>query len=156
MTGGVAGVDDAIESEDAGESRQPRTMTRPQAPTKAQMEEHLPLHLEYRDWCPDCVAGKGISTQHRSIGGDKTEVTWNMDYCFLGSKADTGLVEVEAEDPDAGKVAILVTYDDVKRAFWAMQVEAQGPREDVVKWCCDRLEDSGYGGTSVTVKTDQE
>ena len=51
---------------------------------------------------------------------------------------------------------ILVAYDDVKGAFWTLKVPAKGPTESVVKWCCSKLEDSGYAGSEVTVKTDQE
>ena len=47
------------------ETRRPQIARRPNAPTKADIEEHLPLHLENRSWCPHCVAGKGISNQHR-------------------------------------------------------------------------------------------
>ena len=47
------------------ETRRPQIARRPNAPTKAEIEEHLPLHLEYRSWCPHCFAGKGISNQHR-------------------------------------------------------------------------------------------
>ena len=44
---------------------------------------------------------------------------------------------------------MMVAYDEPKEAFGAMQVEAKGPQSikvesDVVKWCCDRMEDSGY------------
>ena len=35
-------------------------------PTKAKYDAHMTLHVDYRDWCPDCVAGRGISHQHRS------------------------------------------------------------------------------------------
>ena len=31
--------------------RQPRVGRRPMSPTKAEVEEHLPLHLNYRSWC---------------------------------------------------------------------------------------------------------
>ena len=33
------------------EVRQPRVGRRPQAPTKAEIEEHYPLHLNFRSWC---------------------------------------------------------------------------------------------------------
>ena len=109
-SGEPAGEGDAVEADEEDENREPRKMNRPHAPTKAELDEHLPLHLTYREWCPHCVAGKGISTRHMSSGGEKTEVTWNMDYCFLGNKADTSLVEVEADDADEeGTIAMLVT-----------------------------------------------
>ena len=36
-------------------------MKRPYTPTQQEIDEHMPLHLPYRAWCPHCVAGKGIS-----------------------------------------------------------------------------------------------
>ena len=51
---------------------------------------------------------------------------------------------------------ILVAYDDVKGASWTPKVLAKGPTESVVKWCCNKLDISGYAGFEVTVKTYQE
>lgn len=48
------------------EMRNPATVLRPTAPTKAQLEEHLPLHLNYRSWCRHCVSGKAHATRHKS------------------------------------------------------------------------------------------
>ena len=66
--------------------------------------------------------------------------------------------EEETTDPVDGKrkMPILVAYDDVKGAFWTLKVPAKGSTESVVKWCCSKLEDSGYAGSEVTVKTDRE
>ena len=51
---------------------------------------------------------------------------------------------------------VLVTYDELKEGFWALHAEKKGATAEVVKWCCNTLEDSGYGGNEVSVKTDQE
>ena len=40
--------------------------------------------------------------------------------------------------------------------LWTLKVVAKGPTESVAKWCCSRSEDSGYAGSKVTVKTDQQ
>ena len=55
--GGVPELDD--------ETRIAMAKRRPKAPTKKDVEEHLPLHLEYRDWCEDCVVGRGHAAAHR-------------------------------------------------------------------------------------------
>ena len=126
-------------------------------PTKAELDEHYPLHLTYRSWCEHCGSGRGLSTQHRSVGGPVEDVTWNMDYCFVGDKLDDDMLDDENNgDKKKSKAAILVTYDDFKRAFWALQTDKKGTTDGVVKWCTDRLEDSGYVGSPVTVKSDQE
>ena len=59
---------------------------RPVLPTKAEIDRHYPLHLEYRSWCTHCVAGKARSTQHKKAEENKEKlgVTWNVDYAFMG------------------------------------------------------------------------
>ena len=46
------------------EVRKHKTARRPLLPTKAEIEEHDPLHFNYRSWCGHCVAGKARSNQH--------------------------------------------------------------------------------------------
>ena len=46
------------------EVRQPKVGRRPMAPTKAEVEEHYPLHLNYRSWCEHCRAGKSRQDPH--------------------------------------------------------------------------------------------
>ena len=50
------GREGALEEEDE-ECRVPVVIPRPIAPTKAQLDEHFPLHLHYRSWCKACVFG---------------------------------------------------------------------------------------------------
>ena len=47
------------------ETRKPRICRRPLAPTEEMVEEHNRTHAEYRDWCPDCRAGKSTGLHHR-------------------------------------------------------------------------------------------
>lgn len=51
---------------------------------------------------------------------------------------------------------ILVTYDELKEGCWALSAGKKGASAEVINWCCDTLADSGYGGSDVTVKADQE
>ena len=81
---GLAG----IEEESSEETRAPRVAARPYAPTKADMAEHYPLHLNYRSWCDDCVHGRATSAHHRSEDRPREGVTWSMDYTFLGKKCE--------------------------------------------------------------------
>ena len=130
------------------ESRKPNIARRPLTPSKQEVEDHLPLHLEYRSWCPHCVAGKGISDQHRKNLGEKSEdlgVTISLDYCFM-----------TAEEAEEDMRAILVCYDHNKSGFWVLPVEHKGAQEEVVKLATDNMEESGYSGMTVTLKSDQE
>ena len=120
--------DTAKVDEDTADFRVPRKALRPYTPTKADIEEHFPVHLNYRSWCPHCVSGRGLSTQHRSVAGPVEDVTWHMDYCFSGDKAEDSMLD-DIDGDQTGKFAILVTYDELKHAFWALQVEERAGRK---------------------------
>ena len=73
--GGMAIEEAAMEKtipdmDDEALARQPRIARRPHAPTKAEVVAHMTLHAEYRDWCPHCVHGRGISHQHRTSSNE--------------------------------------------------------------------------------------
>ena len=86
------------------EVRTARVARQPNAPTKYEIEQHLPLHAEYRDWCPHCVAGKGISHQHRTHSGDEPlGNTVSCDYAFMTK-----------EDESDQMCPVLLAYDHQK------------------------------------------
>ena len=78
-------VHDVPEPDADAEVRRPRVARRPVLPTKAEVEEHFPLHLHYRSWCEHCVAGKSRMTQHIVEASDREMlgVTVHMDYAFM-------------------------------------------------------------------------
>ena len=116
---------------------------RPQAPTKAEVDAHFPLHAEYRDWCPHCVAGRGMSTQHRHDKGKGEPIgtTVNLDYLFM-------ILENEHEGMDV--------YDSNRKRIWTKSVNKKGATPSSVEWATDKLEEIGYSGSEVTLKLDQE
>ena len=59
----VMASEEGVIEEESEEARRPRVAKRPQMPTKAEYDAHITLHGDYCDWCPDCVAGRGISHQ---------------------------------------------------------------------------------------------
>ena len=127
--------------------RTPKVARKPRTPTRAEIDAHYPLHADYRDWCPHCVAGKGISNQHRSGKRPEEEIgtTVSMDYLFM-------VPEEAEEDMDA----VLIVYDANRRNMWTMVTDSKGPTATSVKWVIDRLNDAGYAGVELTLKTDQE
>ena len=136
------------ESKKDDEARKPRVPKRPTAPTKKEIEEHEVTHLPPRDWCQHCVAGHGISSQHRSIHEseeDKIGVTIGLDYCFMR--------ETEKEE---GISPILVMYDESKKCLWVLPVENKGNVDIVVQWAVEKLDEAGYRGVPVTLRSDQE
>lgn len=105
-------------SDDGIGIRKPKLGRVPTAPTKREMEEHLPLHLPYKAWCPICVAGEGIHNQSRSATEDEKErigVTISLDYCVLTSEGEA------EEDPK-----VLIMHDDRLETLWALGIQQKG------------------------------
>ena len=75
-----------------------------------------------------------------------------MDYCFLGEPCEVK----DDDDGESGNATVLAAYDELKEVCWAVSAPRKGPLHGVVQWCVDKLEDSGYGGNGITVKSDQE
>ena len=88
-----------VEVPEVGEADRPeyevhkhRIARRPSLPTKAEIDEHYPLCLNYRSWCAHSVAGKARSNQHVISKEDKVRlgVTWNADYVFMSGEHNEG------------------------------------------------------------------
>ena len=95
------------------EMRKPKVGCRPVLPTKAEVEEHFPLHLQYGLWCRHCRAVKGRFAPHLVEPPDREKlgVTLSADYAFMNSD------EIEEDMRPS-----LIMYDDSKGAFWAAGV----------------------------------
>ena len=68
--------------------RKPRVGMRPQQPTKAEIDEQYPLHLNYRSWCVHCRAGKARLAPHVREPADRERlgVTVSCDYASMTSE----------------------------------------------------------------------
>ena len=91
------------------EVRHLRLARRPVLHTKVEIEEHFPLHLNFRSWCAHCRAVKSTLAQHRVLPADREKlgVTIHKDYAFA---------EVDMQPT-------LVINDDDKDSVWALGVE---------------------------------
>ena len=144
VDGSLAGKDDHTEAEEI--VRKAAVMNRPYTPTQMEIEEHMPLHIPYRSWCPHCVAGKGVSGHHRhGEKDDRIGVTISFDYCFMSS----------AERSDSC-CSVLIMFDNVLETIWALPVTTKGPNKAVVDWCVSKLDEAGYRGQPITLKSDGE
>ena len=123
--------------------RKPRVIKRPNAPTKQEVADHLPLHLQCRSWCPDCVAGRGIASPHKT-GTDEEQIgaTISLDYCFMTE-----------EDKDTDMCPVLIMYDHTLKAIWALPVENKGVVDYVDKWCVETLDNAGYTKSRITMQS---
>ena len=138
-------VEDEHQEDVPQEAAPPKVASRPYTPTKAEVEAHEVTHLPYRSWCAHCVAGKGVSSPHRHDAEcERIGITVSIDYCFMGDE------EVEGTPPT------LVMWDDGHRAMWVLPVDRKGPVEYVVAWIIRKLDEAGYSGVPLTLKSDQE
>ena len=85
---------------EADEGRRPKVLRRPQTPTKAEWDEHALTHLPFREWCPHCIAGKGMSSQHRSSKEPQMGIPVSADYCWMKDGREE---EDEEEEEAQGK-----------------------------------------------------
>ena len=147
-------LEEEEEDDGRGEVRKPRPGRIPRNPTQQEIEEHLPLHIPYRDWCAICVKAAGIHDPHRAhkdTSEERLGTTVSLDYCFFG--------EDEAEgdwDDSSNGLKILIMHDDSTDVKWVTEMKHKGANEDVVSWVAQKLEAAGHSGTQITLKTDQE
>lgn len=130
------------------DAKVPKIMKTPDTPTKREYEEHMCTHLPYRTWCPHCVAGKGISSQHRRSQDSQEDAigaTISADYCFA-----------TPEDESAGSIPTLVMYDNKHGNIWPLRVKRKGVCQENVKWATGKLEEAGFHGQKLALKTDGE
>ena len=114
-------------------------------PTKAEVDAHMVLHADYRDWCPDCVAGRGVSHQHWTSKNEKLGREFSLDYAFM-----------TAEEVGEDMCPVLIGYDHNSRGVWAIAVEAKGAVNSSVQFVKDKIDNAGCSGTSISSRSDQK
>ena len=86
-------IDDPTDEigEELVEGRVPRQGASPSDPTPSEVEEHrLMGHVVYRNWCPNCVRGRGRDDRQEAAKRDEIEIpVISFDCCFLSSRACT-------------------------------------------------------------------
>ena len=51
---------------------------------------------------------------------------------------------------------VLIVWDDNYGCLWVLPVEHNGPVDWDVRWIVDKLDEIGYRGVAITLKSDQE
>ena len=139
----------------------------PRQPSKSEVEEHELTHIPFRCWCVHCVRGLGRSNPHKSAKVDAEEedrlnavTTWSMDCCFMVEDGNI-YSRQDMEDlkvPDAKvKSTVLVTEDRRSGGIKAHVAQMKGATDEwLVDRICKDMEEFGYGGVPVRIKSDQE
>ena len=71
----IADADQAGQLDISGEAKTARSLRTPEPPTDAARMAHNAAHVQFRDWCPICVASRGRSSPHRRVVVNKTADT---------------------------------------------------------------------------------
>ena len=79
-----------VECDDTHEEAAVVTKRTPPTVSKEEKERHVDAgHMPYREWCPDCVAGRGRADNHRRVNKEgKVNNEVSMDYCFPHGKQE--------------------------------------------------------------------
>lgn len=72
-------------------------------------------------------------------------MTISADYCFISP-----------EERKEATVPVLVVWDDNLEAMWALPVAQKGPVQYAVNWFVQKLDEAGYRGVRLSLKTEQE
>ncbi len=117
----------------------------PVRPSEAEVEEHRLTHLPYRNWCPECVAGRGLGEQRGRHAGRRHDLPRvGIDYWFITSgglktrremvdeypRTDEGNNALEAARAQPKLMKCLVIRCHESKAVFAHSVPVKGRDED--------------------------
>ena len=141
-----------------------RLLHQPRLPSRWEVQEHELTHIPYRSWCVHCVRGAERSDAHRRRARQDEEereqhmTTWSIDYAFM---IDNGGLctreEMERVGWDKTRDTVLVSEDLVTGGIRAHLFSAKGNGDPWIAGNIkDDIEEFGYGGAPVRIKSDQE
>ncbi len=128
----------------------------PGEPTASQVEDHRACgHWPYRNWCPECIRGRGGCEQHRRRTEAKKICVFAFDYLMLD---ESGSV-MRHEDVAAGTaigLKILVAHDSRGKSHFAHVVPQKGV--DIDHYAVDVLmkDVAWLGYTQLALRSDNE
>ena len=139
--GEVYGVEDEV-MDDVGV----KTQKGPVEPTRAEIEAHEITHIPFRNWCKDCVRGRGRSSPHLNQGERIKEVPGlHFDYWF------------PRDSPGGPRITVLSMKEDCYKSHLGYVVDKKGRSDDLARKICKDLEDLGFNdGSKVILKSDGE
>ncbi len=91
LVGSAEGIDGdngdwAIINEESQEVEPITTAPSPTAPSPAEIEEHRLTHIPFRNWCRECMMGRGLGEQRgRHRGRDHLIAIVGLDYFYITS-----------------------------------------------------------------------
>ena len=118
----------------------------PILPSAAEVAEHRVTHMPYRNWCPHCVAGRGLGERRgRHVGWQRDIPRVGIDYWFVTSGGDLKKrkeIKDEYPEDDGGEAKLKEDRNDLKimeclavrchesKAVFAHAIPVKGRDED--------------------------
>ena len=135
-----------------GEGRIAKGMRGPHDPTADEIKEHMMTHIPFRDWCPHCCKGKGISTQHRKEIDRQDEVvpTVSIDYAY--TIGDDEARDGEMAEDYSSSMPTIVMKDRKSKTITANVVARKGIDSFAIKKTAQEIVLLGYN--RITLKSD--
>jgi len=135
-----------------------KKMIDPCLPSRAEIEEHRLTHLPYRNWCEQCVKGRGIERGHFRAERDPDAVAEvHVDYCFPCGAGKKPVSVRERAVEAAGGATVMVMKDRDNKIMMAAVVPQKGTKDDfAAKRAAAFCAEIGYSGIPIIIKSDQE
>lgn len=131
-----------------------RVMRNPRQPTEAERDEHEATHMPYREWCPACVRGRGISDQHQrhrphitdaAVPEEAAIPTISIDYTFVGTRTIK-----------AGRNPHLAIFDNEGGGLKVFRTRKKGVIFWVIKALMGFIATAGFQACRIAIKCDNE
>ena len=86
---GSAETDEEVADDGDTSVQVPIAMPSPPQPTRSEVDRHNLTHINYRSWCPHCVAGRRPNNPHRTRRSNHRNVPlFCADYCYVRDVED--------------------------------------------------------------------
>ena len=151
------GAQEEAEEEDkeevGEEAHKPRQVPVPIRPSQADVEEHNVLgHVQYRSWCPHCVASRGVGQRHVAVKEEEgAKPTILSDYGYMNGQS---LVDEASGSVDPDNYPILVIKDKKYKYISATYLPDKGVTPFGYKYFSSFIQRMGH--QEIIMKSDNE
>ena len=128
--GEADGQQDEIYDGEAEDMAPKKIAPDPVVPVQAEIDEHEVDHIPYRQWCEECVRGRGTGEPHSPSEGIHAMPVVEFDYIFVTDKEIYRREELDDEVVRKAAIKILVVKDREGKAIFAHVVPQKGVDAD--------------------------
>ena len=121
-------------AEENAEAIEPKVARAPILPSREIVEEHMVIHIQFRNWCPHCVRGKSKGNPHNRQNPAVRDVpTIVCDYMYMresqGENEERGMPILVARDVVNGGNGTGMIFARVVLKKWGQSLCRQSVRQ---------------------------